>query len=247
MSSIAFRILTSLASPVMTLSEKIHKYQDKIKVKEQFADALENEIKGYDTIFNDIMELGNKFIPIMEEIEGQPTPKQVIDVIDCLSQTPRILSKFLISFVGLARACKEISSKKAFMDSLGDSSRFMYDFVNTMSDTYVEKDTVKIDGRFFRFFSMYKREILKRQEIGKLKKDDLKLMAKSMKTVIQCLNAPFLRRHVRNPAIKKWNSSLIQLGKVSKNVTIEETSAISFDEFIPPELRLLADFLDKSP
>jgi hypothetical protein len=231
----------------MTLSEKIHKYRDKIKVKEQFADALENEIKAYDDILNDTMELVRRFIPAIERIEEQPTPMQVIDVIDCLSRTPGILARFLISFVGLARACKEISSKKAFMDSLRDSSRFMYDFVNTMSDTYIERDTVKIDGRFFRFYSMYKREILKGQKIGKVKKDELKLIEKRMKTVMHCLNIHFLRRHMRNPTIKKWKSSLVQLGKVSKNVTIEESSAISLDGFIPSELRPLADFLDKSP
>jgi hypothetical protein len=152
-----------------------------------------------------------------------------------------------MSFVGLARACKEISSKKAFMDSLRDSSRFMYDFVNTLSDAYIEKNTVKIDGRFFRFFSMYKREILKKPKIGKIKQDELKSIEKRVIIVMHCLNEPFLKRHMRSPAIKKWKSSLAQLGKVSKNVTIEEPSAINLNEFIPSELRPLADFLDKSP
>jgi hypothetical protein len=94
MSDIAFRVVTSLANPLITLSEKIHKYQDKRKVKEQFADALENEIKSYDVVFNDMMELGQKFTSTVEKIEGEPTPMQVIEIIDCLSQTPRIVEVF---------------------------------------------------------------------------------------------------------------------------------------------------------
>jgi hypothetical protein len=199
------------------------------------------------TIFNDVMKLSADALPMIEKIDGQLTPGQLLKIIACLSQTPRILARFLVSFVELAKACKEISSKEAFMDSLRESSRFMYDFVNTMSDTYIEKDTVKIDGRYFRFFSMYKREILKRLKIGKMREDDVKLMKKRMKVIMHCLNETFLKRHMRNLAIKRWKSSFVQLNKVSKNITYEDLSVTSLEEFIPSELRSFADFLDKSP
>jgi hypothetical protein len=114
-----------------------------------------------------------------------------------------------------------------------------------MRDAYVEKDTVKIDGRFFRFFSLHKKEILKGIKIGKVNKGEFELVEKRMKSVIRCLNEDFLKRYARKSGIRKWHHGLIQLGKISQSIVLEQPSRINIDAFIPPELQSLTTFLDE--
>jgi hypothetical protein len=54
MSEPFFRFITALASPLITLSEKIHKYQEKKETKEQFATALREDVHIEDFSTNDI-------------------------------------------------------------------------------------------------------------------------------------------------------------------------------------------------
>jgi hypothetical protein len=248
MSEIAIRFISGLASPLIALSEKIHKYQEKRETREQFASALQSEIKDYEVLINELMELGKKSVSIVEQIEEQPTPRQVFEVLDCLSQSPRLVARFLMLFIKLARACKEISSQRAFMDSLKESSHFLHDFVERMGEAYIEKDTVIIDGRFFRFFSTYRKEILKRSvfkgvEMSKMNKKDIKSIEDKVNAVIRCFNQPFLQRYVRNPTMKKWKKSLLYLDKTAQSITFEPSSTTNLDEFIPFDLQTLAKLL----
>jgi hypothetical protein len=253
MSSLVFQFITSLVGPVISLKETIQEYQRKRKEKEQLkedlANSLEAETKEYKAINDEMTDLGKRFLPIIQEIDGQPSPGQLIEVVNCLSPTPRILAKLMISFIHLARACKDISKQKGFMNSLLNTNRFMHDFIERMGSTYIARNTVKIDSSFFRFLLMYKREILKSAKIGKINKDEMELLEKRMKSVMHGLNQAFLKRHIRMVAIKKWKSSLTQFNKVVKDVEIEtEGMDITvLKDFMPYELKQLAPFLDKSP
>jgi hypothetical protein len=248
MSEIALRFISGLASPLISLSEKIHNYQEKRETKEQFASALQSEVKDYEVLINDLMELSKKSLSIVEQVEKQPTPHQVLEILDCISESPRILARFMILFIKLARACKEISSERAFMDSLMKTSHFMHDFVERMAESYIEKDTVVIDGRFFRFFSTYRKEILKKSvfkgaKIGKMNEKDIKAIEKKVNAVVRCFNQPFLQRHTRTQIMKKWKKNLVYLDKTSKSLTFEPSSDTNMDEFMPFDLQTLEKLL----
>ena len=250
MSETIFRFITTLASPLIALSEKIHEYQEKKETKEQLATALQKEIKDYEILFEDLMELGKKFSSIIEQVKEQPTPHQAMEILDSLSQTPKVVARFIMLFIELAKACKEISSQRAFMDSLKESSHFLYDFVERMAEAYIEKNTVRIDGRFFRFFSTYRKEMLKgsmfkKAKISKIDKKDLQSLEEKANAVVRYLNEPFLRRHVRHPSIKKWKSSIQYLYRAAKSIAFEPPSKPSLNEFVPSDLQTLAKFLEE--
>lgn len=247
MLSIVFQFMSSVATPLKALRKAIHRYEEKKKIKEELADALETEIKEFEKVNNELGEFGNRVLPIVQQIEGQPTPRQLMEVIDCFSQTPRIFAKLIISFVHLAKACKEISDQKGFMDSLCNTNRFMHDLIERMGSTYIQKDTVRIDGSFFRFFRMYKKEILKGVKTSKIDKKEIEMLEKRTESVLRVLNDSFLKRHLRHPIIKKWKNSLKQLNKVSGEIQVEDADDTILKELVPPELRQFAPFLDKSP
>jgi len=253
MSSIALQFLTSLVSPIISLKQTIQEYQkkreEKERLKEDLANSLQAEIKEFQAVNDDIANLGKSALPILKSVDGQPTPGQLMQLIDCCSQIPRILAKLIISFIHQARACKDISKQKGFMNSLLTTNRFMHDFIERMGETYVGKNTVKIDSSFFRFLLMYKREIIKGSKIGKVNKKEIEFLEKQATILLRNLNQSFLKRHLRRGPIKKWKASLTQFNKAFKDMKIDtEGMDISgLNDFMPSGLREVAPFLDKSP
>ncbi|MDH5450734.1 MAG: hypothetical protein OEY24_04625 [Candidatus Bathyarchaeota archaeon] len=234
----------------------IQEYQKKRKekeaIKKELADSLQVEIKEYKTVTDEMANFVEKLMAIAESVDKQPTPGQLIQFIDIGSQIPRMLAKLIAIFIHLARACKDISKQKGFMKSLLTTNRFMHDFVERMGEAYIMKGTVKIDSSFFRFFFMYKQKILKNTEIHKLskaEKKEIELLKKKVETILRGLNQRFIERHLRKVPVKKWKSSLRQLNKVTKSMTIDtEGMDISgLEDFMPPGLKEVAPFLDKSP
>ncbi len=253
-SSVVFEILTSLVSPAVSLKDTIQEYQrkreEKERLKEDLANSLEAETKEFQKIASEINDLGEKLLPILQEIDGQPSPRQVIEVIDCLSPTPRILAKLVTSFIHLARACKDISKQEGLMKSLLDTNnRFMYDFIQRMGNTYVGKNTVKIDSTFLRFIFTYKREIIKGSKIGKKGERQMEFIEKRMESVLHSFNQVFLKRHMRMIPIKKWKSNMSYFSRVVKDMEVDtegmDTSGLM--DFMSSESKQLARFLDKSP
>jgi hypothetical protein len=253
MSSIALQFLTSLAGPVISLKQMIQEHQkkreEKGRLKEDLANSLQAEIKEFEVIIDDIDNLGKGILPILKSVDGQPTLGQLMQLIDCCSQIPRILAKLIISFIHQARACKDISKQKGFMNSLLATNRFMHDFIERMGETYIGKDTVKIDSSFFRFLLMYKREILKGSKIDKINKKEIESLKKQAEIILRGLNQPFLKRHMRKEPIRKWKASLTQFNKVFKDMKIdaEGMDVSGLNDFMPSGLREVAPFLDKSP
>lgn len=248
MSEIALGFINALASPLISLYEKIHNYQEKKETKEQIASALQSEIKDYEILINDLTELSKKSLSKVEQIEEQPTPHQVLEILGYISESPRLLARFMILFIELARACKEITSERALMDSLKETSHFLFDFVERMAEAYIEKDTVIIDGRFFRFFKTYRKEILKKSvfkgvKIGKMKEKDIKAIEKKVNAVVRCFNQSFLQRYTRTQIMKKWKKNLVYFNKTSESITFKPSGETNLDEFMPFDLQTLQRLL----
>jgi hypothetical protein len=257
MSSIALQFLTSLVGPAISLKQMIQEYQkkrkDKEMIKKELADSLQAEIKEYQAVSDDMANLGEEMMAIAYDVDKQPTIAQLMRFVDCGSQIPRILARLIVLFIHQARACKDISKQRGFMNSLLNTNRFMHDFIERMGEAYIEKDTIKIDSSFFRFLFMYKREILKNSGIDKLRlskadKKEIAFLKKQMETLLSRLNQRFIRRYLRKGPMKKWRSNLMKLEKASKDLKIdtEGMDVSGLEDFMPPGLREAAPFLDKS-
>jgi hypothetical protein len=243
-----FQFLIGATGPLKTLRDVIRSREEKKKIKEELANALEIETEEFEEVNKEFEEFGGKVLSLVEQVETQPTPRQVLEFIDCLSGTPRILAKFIVSFIHLAKACKEISDQKGFMDSLHKNNRFMYDFIQNMSNTYVKKNTVLIDGKFFRFFRVYKKEIKpKKIKIENSDKKEIETIERNTEALLHNLSGDFLKRHMRHRIIKKWKANLVELNKVSQDITVEDADTTIFEELVPYKLRQFSSFFDKSP
>jgi hypothetical protein len=125
-----------------------------------------------------------------------------------------------------------------------------------MSETYVKKakkDTVKIDPSFFRFFSMYRKEISEAfdKTYGKIKLDsegkELIAMINNRAAILtrKLKDYGFLHRYLRNKSLRKWKAAFVRLGWVGKAVSIDQPSEFNVDDFIPPQIRSCITFLDE--
>jgi len=166
MAGAIFDVFTGLYSPFVDLAERIHNFQQKRKrarqAKDQLVGALDTEIKSYQAFHERFVQVcEEKLVPSLQQIGEDPTPHQILKVLDSFSILPKIHIESIKCFIDLARACNEISTEEAFMHSLLESSNFLHDFLRIMSDAYIGKNTVRIDGKFFRFFNTYKKDMLK--------------------------------------------------------------------------------------
>jgi hypothetical protein len=115
-------IFAGVYGPVVDLLKPIRRYQQERKslheVQDRFANALENEIKNYQELFENFKQsTEEKFMPALLQLDEDPAPFQILKTIDTFSETQKFFGEAAKCFIGLARACNEISTKKAFMDS----------------------------------------------------------------------------------------------------------------------------------
>ena len=169
---------------VTKLHEMIRRYQKKKKTEGHFISAFESEIKAYKSVLEQISDNSERQImPILESIEGELTVHKMNELLGALSVFPLYHARLIEAFIGFAKACNEASDQKGFMDDLKTTNVALYDFVCTMKNTYVEPDRVQIDGRFYRFFKIYKGEMFKEVGIRDVEEDiaDLKGYVRKIK------------------------------------------------------------------
>jgi hypothetical protein len=243
-----YQFLGLVALPLNELRATLRKYKEKQKIKQQFADALEREAKEFEEVNIQLDMAVYTTIDLANDIkEEQPTITQILDFADVVYQTPRILSKLIISYIHIAKACKEISSQEGFMESLLSTNKYMYDFVKLMANAYIAKNTMKIDSNFFRFFRIHKSEISKRTKISKTNQKEIELLEEKLEKLVNGLSIELSKRHLRHKLIKKWQGSFVTLSEAAKDLKIEDVDYDILKELTPPELLKFAPFFDKSP
>jgi hypothetical protein len=242
-----FQVLSSLPTPLNQLRVALRRYKENKKIKQEVADAFETEAKEFEDISNRLGIAGDVTLNLIKEIKEQPTPMQLFDFMDVMSLMPKILAELLISFIHIAKACKEISKEKGFMDSLRSTDHYTHDFIELMGSAYIGKNTIKIDGSFFRFYRVHKSEITKHMKKPKISKKELEILQKNIDLLLQSMTFEFAKRHTRHALIKKWQNSFIPLTKAAKDIKVEDIDYSILKDFIPPELQEFAPFFDKSP
>jgi hypothetical protein len=193
-----------------------------------------------------------KLVPALLQVGDNPSSVQMLRVLGSFLEVPKMYIQSIKCFIDLARACNQVSAREAFMDSLRESSNFQYDFVRLMSDAYVAENTVRIDGKFFRFFRLYKRDILKtyKRAYGsyKLSKEEeaqIALVKKRAVTFVRNLDKHFINRHLRSAPIRTWRLNVIKLNKAAQAISVTEVTSFNLDDFIPPQVRPFITFSDE--
>lgn len=226
-------VLSSLLSPLEKLGKEIKKYQTKRKTQNRILNALGDEIKDYIDIFDQISAASeNQVLPILQSIKGMPTVHQMNELLAGLLQMPLMFSQLIKSFIKLAKACSEVSVNRGFMESLKESSLFLYDFVDRMKDTYIGENTIRIDGRYYRFFKVYQDQIFKEIKEEDLEKavDEVKGYVKKIKHYVD--KTSFVKRKIRKKYIKNFK----EMCKVAVNVKIEKANVIDLRAYMPSRL-----------
>jgi hypothetical protein len=256
--SIVLQVVTTLASPFTslgkTVSGSLKNREENKRIKEDLANSLQGEIKEYEAAYKEIAQFGEKIIAILHDIKDTATPNQLIGFIDSMNQIPKILIGQITLFVHMARACKDISENSGFMDSLKTSNRFMYDFSENMGKTYVEKDTVVVDTRFFHFLFMYKREIVKMLKDSGFKseidKKEIEFLGEKLDLILKGVrNQRFIRRYINKGPLRKWKISFVQLNKAIEYVKVDSggMDLSGLNDFMPSGIKEIGEFLNISP
>jgi len=226
-------VLSSPISLLLKLGKEAKKYQTKKKTKDRVLSALGDEIEAYMDTFDQISAISkDQVLPILKSIKGMPTVHQMNDLLEGLSQMPLMWAQLVRSFIKLAKACSEVSANRGFMESLKETSLFLYDFVDRMKDTYVAENTIRIDGRYYRFFKVYQDQIFKEIHEEDLEKavDEVKGYVKKIKHYVD--KTSFIKRQTRKKYIKNFK----ELCKVVVNVKIEQTSIVDLRAYMPSRL-----------
>jgi hypothetical protein len=257
MSAIIMQIVTLIVSPATSLRDAIAKHQErkeeKERLKTQLADSLQIEIKEYESLNEEMIKFGQTVEGIVESIGQRPTSDQLIRFVDCVSQIPRLLTRQIILFIHIARACKDISRYEGFMESLKTNNRFMFDFIHEMGRMYFKKDSVHgiiADTGFFHFVLMHKKQILKGADISKIDKKEMELLLKKLDLILIGLKSRTMRRYIKKVTVKKWKVGYVELTRIMSEEVKIETGGMdlsTLDDFMPSGLKELKDFLSKPP
>lgn len=77
-------VISIVSSPIslfIRLRDEIRKYQRKKKTRERLLHALEEEIKGYQDISEEISQTSEQLMPILDSIKDTPTITQLNNLV----------------------------------------------------------------------------------------------------------------------------------------------------------------------
>lgn len=243
-------ILTSPFNLMLKLLEITKKYQKKKKTESRFISAFENEIRTYLDVYEKAIELSEeKIMPILQSVENELTPHDMNELLEAMSPMPLIGAEWIKSFIGFAKACFEVSAIRGFMEDLKESNIVLYDFVDTMKDTYVrDENRMIIDGRYYRFFKTYEHDIF-----GGVKANELNRIARELKPYVEKIRhyvkkirhyankTAFIKRKIRRKYVKNYRLFV----KASAGMIIEKTTVINLRAYVPEKLLPISLFIEE--
>jgi hypothetical protein len=244
-----FSVLSTTISLLEHLGDYIRKRKRKKLAKERFSDALGAQIQHFVENFDEAKAIAEtRLAPLLLAFKDRPTPSNINDIVDCLSDFNFSYAKAQGNFIEIVRGCYSITSYQTFMDSLKESSDLLSDFVLAMKNLLVvkgEKTRIKIDNGFYYFFKLYGNEILK--EIDMTDVEDAAKEARLYIDFVEKKLKPSLRMSaIRRSTRGKFRKSLQELAKVSKKIRIRKTTLIEIRDYIPAKLRPIVMLIEET-
>jgi hypothetical protein len=225
-------IILGSVNPITRLYDYVKKYRKKKRIEDKLAHAFENEIKEYIDNLKSISELSeSRLMPIVESIGDTFTPHDMNRLLEAMIPLPLMISEQIYAFIDFAKACSEITFQKGLMDDLKETDPTLYDFVFIMKNTYAEKNKVKIDGAYYRFFKTHEDELMEDFEIDNLDQTINKFRRYMNKLKQYMKNTAMIKRDLK----KKFRRNFQNLLKASENLEIEP-AIIDMRAYVPRKL-----------
>ncbi|MGB9914721.1 MAG: hypothetical protein ACPLIG_04725 [Candidatus Bathyarchaeales archaeon] len=237
-------IISILSAPfnlMIKLVETIKKYKTKKETEARFLSALEAEIDAYTNICDKIIDLSNNSVmPILKNIGNEFTPHDMNALLEAMTPIPLICAEWITSFFNLAKACDEVSALEGFMDYLRKSNIMLFDFVVTMKYTYVSSEKrIRIDGRYYRFFKTYEKDIFEKLRTRDIQKaaDELEPYVKRLRRFAKRLGemankTALIKRQTRKAYLKNQQV----FAKTANCVSIDTIAIPNMKDYLPQKL-----------
>ena len=155
-------ILSKGISLALELRAFILKYIEVRKSKDRFLNAISEEALFIDQTWNRLIEFDKSIIKLVDSIEDRPTLKQIDEFLKHSAEAMRIYSDFINAYIRYSVAVKEFSVNDYLMDNLRNYKGMLYDYVNRVSETVIDENTIIIGGNFYRFLKAYEKDIFKK-------------------------------------------------------------------------------------
>jgi len=226
---------------MMKLREIVRAYQRKRTTEAHFFKAFENEITEYLSIFDQIAKHSDERIwPVLESIGEELTVRQMNELFEEFCVFPLLQAQLIEAFISFAKACSEVSALRGFMDDLKIYNVLMYDFVYTMKNTYVAENRVEINGKYYRFYQTYERELF-----GGIKAEDVEDAVREMRGYVKKMKhylekTAFIKRNTR----KKYVRNMRLLATAAERMHIRPTSIVDLRAYLPRALLPLAVMIE---
>jgi len=242
----ALSVLSIVITPLERLGAKINQLRKEKKVKGRLFNALSVEIREFLKNFEEVTNIGKtRLLALLESIREAPTVSQMNNLVECIADFYFTYSSLMKNFIAIVNGCYEISSYKAFMRDLEESSKLLHDFVISLRNMHVANDRIKIDYKFFRFLKLYEDEIVK-----KAKRCDADEVVKEMQGYIDIFEnkvKPFFKKSsISRKTRKRLEKGFKELVKTSKSLKIQRKLLEDLKTYVPSYLLPIAILIEQT-
>jgi len=232
-------VASSAADIISKLLSFVTRYKKKKETQDKLVNALEYESGFYLDSFEEASVVSQEILPLFEDIKKEITLHDTHEVFNALIPLPLAKSDLIKAFVNTAKACEEISYNPAFMDDLMKYDRIVFDFIEIMKESYSrENNKAIIDGKYYRFFQIYGKAIMK--DIGLKSKDFERVFDEAKPTLDKIKRFVKFVKNSKNRKVlanketrKRLERNYKQLAIVSQQLEIKEQANDRLNSFLP--------------
>lgn len=154
---------SSFISVGITLALELRKfilgYIDVRKSEEKYLSAISDEALLIDESWSKLITFNDSVMELLNSIKDYPTVNQLYDFLQHCAESMRIYSELINSYINYSVAIKQFSVNEDLMDKLRKYKGMLYDYVQRVSETVTDENTIVIGGNFHRFIKAHQKEI----------------------------------------------------------------------------------------
>lgn len=168
-------VLSKGISIALELRAFVIKYGERLKAKERFLSAISEQALEIDQTWNKLNEFNNSLVELLDSIEDCPSINQVNDFLLLSADAMRIQSAFIDAYVNYSIAVKQFSANEYLMENLKNYKGMLYDYVDRVSETVLDDNTILIGGNFYTFLKAYQKDMIKKEDKKEIEEAMIKI------------------------------------------------------------------------
>lgn len=238
-------IVGVILEPALRLKDYLEKQKKDEKIKKELFQGLKTEIISYEEAVDNLSDVThNKLIPKVNSLSNEYSSIVLNDIILAEAEYFANYSKMILSHIDVAKGCNEISGLDYFMEELKEADIVLCEFVNEMGKTYNPNDTVKITGRFYKFFQMRGEiffEPLSDDKISEIIKISKNFVDKYKKIVAPSKSKAVIKRKIRTNHAQNVKFFI----KTIKKIHVPKKVSKNIMKYMPEKLLPLVAFTEE--